>query len=267
MVQLLEMQERRRKIFAEIVNPLSQVFLKSAGLRPGARVLDLGCGAGSMTLWMAQQIGPEGHVFALDRDPVQLEKLEREAHKLCLKNITLIEGDAQQCARQAADIDALYSRCFLMHCTESRNLLTTLQDVLSEGTLVFLEEPVLEPPRVSLTELWWKRSMELYRHLCRAQGVDPNYGLRMCSELNSLGYSVYRAMFVQPLISEAQALEYTEAALLCHQHDYSSHGLAAELEELLLQLRHATGRTEVGHDFHGFIQVVAGPQRSSKLRG
>ncbi len=48
-------------------------LLGEAGLLPGDRVLDLGCGSGTHFAWIAKEIGPEGKVVGLDPDEENLE--------------------------------------------------------------------------------------------------------------------------------------------------------------------------------------------------
>lgn len=46
--------------------PFTQALFEAAGLAPGDRVLDIGCGAGETTLWAARQVGPSGRVTGAD---------------------------------------------------------------------------------------------------------------------------------------------------------------------------------------------------------
>jgi ubiquinone/menaquinone biosynthesis C-methylase UbiE len=44
------------------------VLLRRAGLRPGARVMDLGCGTGEISRLLAAEVG-DGPVVGVDADP------------------------------------------------------------------------------------------------------------------------------------------------------------------------------------------------------
>ncbi len=46
--------------------PFTEVLFATAGLAPGDRVLDIGCGAGETALWAARQVGREGRVTGAD---------------------------------------------------------------------------------------------------------------------------------------------------------------------------------------------------------
>ena len=61
-------ERRRLALQATILNPLTRDFLLRAGLAPGMRVLDLGCGVGDVSFLAAQIVGPQGHVTGLDID-------------------------------------------------------------------------------------------------------------------------------------------------------------------------------------------------------
>jgi predicted methyltransferase len=48
-------------------------------LAPGARVADLGAGGGYFTWYLAQAVGPEGKVYAVDIDETALRLITQEA--------------------------------------------------------------------------------------------------------------------------------------------------------------------------------------------
>ena len=63
-------------------------------LKPGARVLEVGCGTGRNLARLVQAVGEQGHVYGVDLS----EGMLREARELSVKsgwcNVTLIESDA-----------------------------------------------------------------------------------------------------------------------------------------------------------------------------
>jgi ubiquinone/menaquinone biosynthesis C-methylase UbiE len=62
-------QERQRLMRQGVIyrNFLASAF-RAAGLAPGMRVLDLGCGAGDVAMLAADLVGPSGSVVGIDRD-------------------------------------------------------------------------------------------------------------------------------------------------------------------------------------------------------
>lgn len=51
-------------------------------LRPGLRVIEIGCGPGAATIEVARRVGPMGHVLAIDRSPSATAQLSRAAADL-----------------------------------------------------------------------------------------------------------------------------------------------------------------------------------------
>jgi SAM-dependent methyltransferase len=65
--------------FVELDNPFtstnrSNVIVQQLDLRPGMRVLDLGCGPGRVTIPIARAVGPDGGVDAIDVQPGMLAR-------------------------------------------------------------------------------------------------------------------------------------------------------------------------------------------------
>src|SRR5215470_15827424 len=61
-------ERRRLALQAAVLNPLTDSFLRRAGVSAGMRVLDLGCGIGEVSLITARLVGPHGQVHGIDLD-------------------------------------------------------------------------------------------------------------------------------------------------------------------------------------------------------
>lgn len=73
-------------------NPLTrgmraELLIRRAGIKPGMRVLDAGCGAGRVTVPAARAVGSGGEVVALDIQPGMLDKARRRAKVAGLGNV------------------------------------------------------------------------------------------------------------------------------------------------------------------------------------
>jgi ubiquinone/menaquinone biosynthesis C-methylase UbiE len=66
-----------------------------AGITPGARVLDVGCGKGAATIPAAQAAGPTGQVTGIDTSAAMLEQAATAASRDRLENVTLLQADAE----------------------------------------------------------------------------------------------------------------------------------------------------------------------------
>jgi predicted RNA methylase len=72
-------------------------------VKKGQVVADLGCGRGSYSLALAESVGPEGKVYAIDLDKKNIQVLQKRATKLGYQNIEAL-------ASSAADLSFIKSR-------------------------------------------------------------------------------------------------------------------------------------------------------------
>jgi arsenite methyltransferase len=87
---LIDIPESAIESFAGTGNPFSL-----GELRPGERVVDVGCGAGIDSLIAAKKVGPTGRVIGVDMTPSMLEKARRAADETGLVNVEFREGYAE----------------------------------------------------------------------------------------------------------------------------------------------------------------------------
>lgn len=77
--------------FSEVT---SNAVIEATGVEPGDRVIDIGCGSGIPTLMLAQRVGPEGHVTAVDPSPVLLGALRINVTEAGLSNVEIAQASA-----------------------------------------------------------------------------------------------------------------------------------------------------------------------------
>src|SRR6185295_5372759 len=78
---------------AKMLEPATRLALQLAGIRPGMRVVDLGTGTGEVALLVAEAVGPEGSVVAVDRSPEGLAYAERKWAERGGTTIRSVEAD------------------------------------------------------------------------------------------------------------------------------------------------------------------------------
>ena len=92
----------------DLILPRNDI-LKEAGVKPGLRVLDYGCGRGSYALPAARLVAEAGKVYALDMNPVSVRKVQSVAEKNHLTNLETIVSDcATGLPSESIDVVLLY---------------------------------------------------------------------------------------------------------------------------------------------------------------
>lgn len=59
------------------LSPRLAAVLEALPLRPGMRVLEVGCGPGALARAIAARVGPDGYVLGIDRSPTAIQAAER----------------------------------------------------------------------------------------------------------------------------------------------------------------------------------------------
>jgi ubiquinone/menaquinone biosynthesis C-methylase UbiE len=70
-------------------------LVDQADVRPGADVLDVGCGKGAVTIPAGRLAGPAGRVHAIDLAAPMVQATAARARKLALENVIAEQGDAE----------------------------------------------------------------------------------------------------------------------------------------------------------------------------
>jgi SAM-dependent methyltransferase len=104
--------------------------LAAAAVRPGERVIDVGCGCGDTALSLADTVGPTGAVFGVDVSGPMLNVARRRGAGRT--NLRLAEADAS-CAVLPSPADLLFSRFGVMFFNDPAAAFSHLRGALAPG--------------------------------------------------------------------------------------------------------------------------------------
>ena len=93
-------------LYGLFLNPYK--LLNAAGLKPGQKVLEVGCGPGFFTIPAAKIVGEKGKVYALDVNPVAVETVQRKIMENNLKNVKIMLADASETGLPDESIDVAF---------------------------------------------------------------------------------------------------------------------------------------------------------------
>ena len=124
---------------SRLFEPITRRFLTSAGIGEGMRVLDIGCGAGDVSLIAAELVGPDGEVVGVDMNPEILETARMRVREAGNDNVQFIAGDAQ-ILDLGDQFDALVGRLVLMYLPDPVAVLKQLLNRVRPGGIVMFQE-------------------------------------------------------------------------------------------------------------------------------
>lgn len=121
----------RQEVWDVTMQPISDAALARAGVKPGERVVDVGCGCGATTLDLARLVGPQGRVLGVDVSKPMLERAK--ARGAGNPVVRFAEADATTYPFERGAADLLFSRHGVMFFPQPERAFTNLRSALKEG--------------------------------------------------------------------------------------------------------------------------------------
>jgi len=173
------------------------VLFRRAGISPGHRVLDIGCGPGDVSFIAADLVGPNGRVVGLDRSPSAVAAARERASRGGHANVEFHVGDLTE-AVLPGPFDAIVGRLVLMYVPDPVQALVRLQAFLRPHGIVVLQEgdprtigSEPECPLVSQIREWMVTALE-------RTGCAVDMGSRLSKVLHEAGYRPEGSWVSQP---------------------------------------------------------------------
>jgi ubiquinone/menaquinone biosynthesis C-methylase UbiE len=164
----------------------TEALLKSAGLAPGMRVLDIGSGAGDVSLLAAEMVGPSGAVLGIDRTVAAVNAARRRVAALEIKHITFAVAELESFV---ADVpfDALIGRFLLMYLPDPAATLRLLFRSLKSGAVIAFLEMEMRSARGYPDAPLFGRCIDWYSAAIELAGFRSNMGSRLLITFQAAG--------------------------------------------------------------------------------
>jgi SAM-dependent methyltransferase len=121
--------------------------LDRLGLREGWRCVDVGAGGGDVTVALAELVGRDGRVYAVDSDPRARDDVARAAAEHAQAQVIAITQAGEDLLLPEA-VDLAFCRFVLMHVLDPISVLRRMGHVVRPGGWVVAQEPVTSAGRV-----------------------------------------------------------------------------------------------------------------------
>ena len=108
-------------------------IMRQLDLKPGQRIADVGAGTGFFTLLMAEAVGENGWVFAIDISPRFVEHLAKLFDQRSVSNVTTVMGDDDSICLPPGSIDAAFICDVYHHFEYPLQTMQSIHSALTEG--------------------------------------------------------------------------------------------------------------------------------------
>jgi ubiquinone/menaquinone biosynthesis C-methylase UbiE len=153
-------------------------------LRRGMRLLDVGCGPGSITRGLAERLAP-GQVVGLDLSKETLASAQQDASARGLENLQYEEGSVYQLPFPDASFDVAYAHQVLQHLREPSAALCEMLRVVRPGGLVAVREVDWGTASYWPHDPWIDRFVEVHLKTWYQNGGEPRMGRRLRAVFNA----------------------------------------------------------------------------------
>ena len=191
-----EEELNRLEVQGAALAPATRMILAEAGIRPGMRVLDLGCGPGDVTFVAADLVGPGGSVVGVDHSAEGLARARLRAGQRGLTQVQFVEGNIHDPA-PGGPFDAIVERAALWLVPDPAAVLRQQATVLRPGGLVVAIEPDLSMMR-SLPETALSVQVRSWVLEASAKAGIPIIGPQLWAIIQEAGLRPLGMIGVQP---------------------------------------------------------------------
>ena len=164
---------------SRLLDPMHRRYIEDLGAATaGAQTLEVGCGNGSMSAWLASRVAPGGRAMAVDLD---LSLADADTPGLAYRQGDILAGPVEP-----GGFDLVTARAVLHHVGDAATAVANLVASARPGGTILLIEPDFLP--VSIAEpapvhAFWQGWLAW----SRAQGIDYFIGRRLPAMLSGLG--------------------------------------------------------------------------------
>jgi len=170
--------------------------------QPGDAILDLGCGTGELSAYLAELVGPEGFVVGVDPDVKRLN-LAKESHR-DIKNLSFVEGNSDNFEGMGCEkYDIIFLNQVFHWIANQQQAFKNMFGSLKKGgkiTIRYIDH--LAPYIVTALELLTPEIEERFKELsCHVDKVSVD------SICVTEGFEIVKSCYVNDIKVEFQSVE------------------------------------------------------------
>ena len=182
-------------------------------LRPGLRVLDFGCGPGTISVGLARAVDPGG-LHGIDVEESQIDLARAAAEAGGHGNATFHVGDVTDLPFEDDYFDIAHCHAVLMHVPDTAATLSEVKRVLKPGGIIgsrelFVSSSFLEPGNEDIAAAWMT-----FAKLLAGNGGHPEMGKELKIRFLEAGFSEIRTGASFDFFGSAEDVAFLHAFIL-----------------------------------------------------
>jgi ubiquinone/menaquinone biosynthesis C-methylase UbiE len=201
-------------------------------LRAGMRLLDVGCGPGTITLGLAERVAP-AETVGIDMSPSVVATARSLAKGKATGPLTFEVGNIYQPCFDPASFAAVFAHQLLQHLKQPVEALRSMRALLTREGVLGVREVDWGSATFYPENAGMRRFLGLYYALARRNGGEPNAGRCLRRWLREAGFSEVRVStattsYADPVSTREWGESYAERTLFSNIADKAvEYGLAS----------------------------------------
>jgi len=160
-------------------------------LKPGMRLLDVGCGPGTITAGLARRVAP-GETIGIDMSPGVIETAKALVKEAASHGLSFEVGNVYQPRFAADSFEAIFAHQVLQHLRRPSQALLSMRTLLVSGGVLGVREVDWGGTTFYPDNPEMRRFLELYYELARRNGGEPDAGRRLRRWFREAGFAETR---------------------------------------------------------------------------
>ena len=163
----------------------------SPHLRPGLRVLDMGCGPGFVSAWLAEAVAP-GELYGIDIEPSQIEMSKHLAAERGYDNASFRVADIVDLPFEDGFFDVACCNDVLAYVPDTQAALSEVKRILKPGGVVGCREIIVDSSFAHPELGVMRRGFEVFADLLEADEGHPQIGKELKRSFHEAGFKDIR---------------------------------------------------------------------------
>ena len=161
-------------------------------LRPGLRILDFGCGPGTISVGLAKAVAP-GELHGIDMEESQVELARAVSKANGQDNAVFHTGDVTGMPFEDDSFDVAHCHNVLMHIPDTAAVLAEVKRVLKPGGIIGCREMICESSFTHPDFGVIRKAWDMFEDLLAADEGHPQMGKELKGHLVEAGFTNVRA--------------------------------------------------------------------------